>query len=151
MSLKDEILQKIISYKGVHSTHCCKKHGCKYFSTNCPVENDVVQQEYPCESCLWEKEEEEASHFCQLFRRIQKITDSLPTNFLHLQEEVGELATEILIEQGHPYKKTEEGVLAEVIDIVICCMAIIANKTDDIDKFYSLMANKISKWEKNRK
>lgn len=134
---------------GVHKTHCCLRHGCKYASANCPVENGSIIQEGPCESCAWEREEEEGSEFCQFFRRIQKITDSLPTNFLHLTEEVGELSTEILIEQGHPYKQTEEGVLAEVVDIVVSAMAIVANKTGDIIKFYELMHKKISKWEKS--
>lgn len=145
---EDTVIQLLSTNIGVHRTHCCKEHGCKYTAINCPVENGSIQQEGPCESCEWEREEEEASKFCQLFRRITKITDNLPTNFLHLTEEVGELSTEILIEQGHPYKQTEEGVLAEVVDIVVSAMAIVANKTSDINKFYELMHKKISKWEK---
>jgi len=38
---------------GVHRTHCCKWHGCKYGDGNeCPVENGKVQQEHDCESCV---------------------------------------------------------------------------------------------------
>jgi hypothetical protein len=36
---------------GVHATHCCKWHGCKYGDPDCPVANGEVEQEYPCEDC----------------------------------------------------------------------------------------------------
>jgi hypothetical protein len=44
---------------GVHRTHCCKKHGCKYNSENCPVVLGKIDQDYPCEHCDFEKEEKE--------------------------------------------------------------------------------------------
>ena len=34
---------------GVHRTHCCKKHGCKYGNQDCPVELGLVEQAYGCE------------------------------------------------------------------------------------------------------
>lgn len=36
---------------GVHATHCCILHGCKYGDDDCPVENKKVEQEYPCQDC----------------------------------------------------------------------------------------------------
>ena len=36
---------------GVHNTHCCAKHGCKYGDSDCPVEMKLSKQVYPCESC----------------------------------------------------------------------------------------------------
>jgi hypothetical protein len=36
---------------GVHARHCCRLHGCKYGYDDCPVVDDTVQQEYPCEDC----------------------------------------------------------------------------------------------------
>jgi hypothetical protein len=36
---------------GVHRSHCCILHGCKYGDENCPVKNRVVIQTYPCEEC----------------------------------------------------------------------------------------------------
>ena len=37
---------------GVHATHCCKWHGCKYGEDEiCPVVLGKVEQEYPCEYC----------------------------------------------------------------------------------------------------
>jgi hypothetical protein len=37
--------------KGVHRTHCCVIHGCKYGDEDCPVVNKKVLQEYLCEYC----------------------------------------------------------------------------------------------------
>ena len=34
---------------GVHETHCCKKHGCKYGYEDCPVELGLTKQDYACE------------------------------------------------------------------------------------------------------
>jgi len=36
---------------GVHKTHCCKYHGCKYGAIDCPVKLDLIEQVYPCEDC----------------------------------------------------------------------------------------------------
>lgn len=40
-----------IEEHGVHETHCCKEHGCKYRDENCPVVLEVIKQKYPCEYC----------------------------------------------------------------------------------------------------
>ena len=36
---------------GVHRTHCCILHGCKYGDEDCPVVNGEIKQDYICESC----------------------------------------------------------------------------------------------------
>ena len=36
---------------GVHRTHCCIVHGCKYGDGDCPVVNADVEQIYLCEDC----------------------------------------------------------------------------------------------------
>jgi hypothetical protein len=36
---------------GVHVTHCCIVHGCKYGDEDCPVVNATHKQEYLCETC----------------------------------------------------------------------------------------------------
>lgn len=36
---------------GVHLTHCCVIHGCKYGDKDCPVADGTEQQEYCCETC----------------------------------------------------------------------------------------------------
>lgn len=36
---------------GVHETHCCKRHGCKYGEhDNCPVTLGLIKQAYGCET-----------------------------------------------------------------------------------------------------
>jgi hypothetical protein len=36
---------------GVHETHCCKRHGCKYGEhDNCPVTLGLIKQAYSCET-----------------------------------------------------------------------------------------------------
>jgi len=46
---------------GVHVTHCCSRHGCKYgyLDRDCPVELGTHKQEYPCEMCDEEEQDEE--------------------------------------------------------------------------------------------
>ena len=41
---------------GVHRTHCCKEHGCKYRNDDCPVANGRIKQSGPCEECGLERE-----------------------------------------------------------------------------------------------
>ena len=54
--LKDEIRKRdgsTISKErwGVHETHCCKKHGCKYGKhKDCPVELGLIKQAYSCQT-----------------------------------------------------------------------------------------------------
>lgn len=40
---------------GVHVSHCCKLHGCKYGDDDCPVVNGEVEQLYVCEECLFDE------------------------------------------------------------------------------------------------
>lgn len=36
---------------GVHNTHCCNDHGCKYGDIDCPVTLGLSKQVYKCEDC----------------------------------------------------------------------------------------------------
>lgn len=36
---------------GVHATHCCVFHGCKYGDEDCPVVTGKIVQQYECEYC----------------------------------------------------------------------------------------------------
>lgn len=42
---------------GVHVTHRCFEHGCKYGDPECPVELGIVDQEYECEQCRDDRNE----------------------------------------------------------------------------------------------
>ncbi len=56
---------------GVHASHCCKWHGCKYGDDDCPVVLGQVEQEYPCEYCSDELEEED--YYRAVVKRIDEI------------------------------------------------------------------------------
>ena len=36
---------------GVHRTHCCINHGCKYGYEDCPVTNGIIKQDHLCQDC----------------------------------------------------------------------------------------------------
>lgn len=40
-----------VDKEGVHRTHCCVAHGCKYGDRDCPVETGKIKQDYVCEYC----------------------------------------------------------------------------------------------------
>ena len=61
----------MINNYGVHISHCCKWHGCKYGSDNCPVVLGLVKQEYLCEWCDETLEGEE--YFKQQLKDIEEI------------------------------------------------------------------------------
>ena len=56
---------------GVHITHCCKWHGCKYGDPDCPVVSGEVKQEYLCEWCIEELEQED--YYKQQLKNIEEI------------------------------------------------------------------------------
>lgn len=56
---------------GVHQTHCCKFHGCKYGEPDCPVVKGLIQQYYLCEYCHIDLEEEE--YHKSVLNRVNKI------------------------------------------------------------------------------
>jgi hypothetical protein len=43
---------------GVHQTHCCIIHGCKYGNKDCPVVLGEIDQTYLCEDCSWSSKSE---------------------------------------------------------------------------------------------
>lgn len=58
---------------GVHASHCCKWHGCKYGDKDCPVVSGKVEQLYTCDFCDDELAEEE--YFREVVKRIDEIKD----------------------------------------------------------------------------
>ena len=49
---------------GVHQTHCCFEHGCKYSYDDCPVSIGLIKQDFPCETCGEEQYEyDHSKHF----------------------------------------------------------------------------------------
>ena len=65
---------------GVHQSHCCKKHGCKYGEENCPVANGSVKQDTPCERCGTDDEDIDAATISDLrieLKSVQKDNETL--------------------------------------------------------------------------
>lgn len=60
-----------MSNVGVHASHCCKWHGCKYGDPDCPVVAGEVEQSYPCEYCSDLLAEEE--YYIRTAREITEI------------------------------------------------------------------------------
>ena len=56
---------------GVHKSHCCKWHGCKYGDKDCPIVNGEEKQLYLCEDCDEDLESEE--HHKQALKNIEEI------------------------------------------------------------------------------
>ena len=57
---------------GVHASHCCKWHGCKYGEDkNCPVVQGLIKQNYLCEWCSEDLEDEEYTR--QKLKDIEEI------------------------------------------------------------------------------
>jgi hypothetical protein len=61
-----------MSYYGVHNTHCCKKHGCKYQDEDCPVEHGDAPG-VKCEDC----HDEENDPLFQENARLRKALEGL--------------------------------------------------------------------------
>ena len=64
----------VIDY-GEHISHCCKWHGCKYGNPNCPVELGKIRQEYLCEFCYNDLEDEE--YFKETLKNIKEMKQFL--------------------------------------------------------------------------
>ena len=68
---------------GVHRTHCCYTHGCKYGDgADCPVESGKIMGLYKCESCL--DEEEDPRH--QEIKRLKEENAALKAKIKSLEE-----------------------------------------------------------------
>lgn len=71
--------QEVFDDTGVHASHCCVRHGCKYGDEDCPVVIGKVAQMYDCEDCEYEKEKfaQDAGELLQspenLARYLQKL------------------------------------------------------------------------------
>lgn len=61
---------------GVHRTHCCTKHGCKYRKDDCPVVKGRIDQQGPCEQCGLEEsgyyDDEETAAFRKNIKELEE-------------------------------------------------------------------------------
>ena len=95
---------------GVHRTHCCVLHGCKYGDEDCPVENEEIKQDYICESCSMDgiKKVEEIKYLLE-FRDVSD--EDLLDNLMGMCFEHGNMEYVILKEESDKRDKLENEVL----------------------------------------
>ena len=55
---------------GVHATHCCRRHWCKYGANDCPVVLGDVAQDGPCDAC-----EDELADWWPLILQVNRAYD----------------------------------------------------------------------------
>jgi len=71
---------------GVHRTHCCVKHGCKYNDKDCPVVSGEIKQDYLCESCGYDGINSIDDLLDLLINYKQRIIEALENEKLHYDE-----------------------------------------------------------------
>ena len=86
---------------GVHRTHCCIKHGCKYGDKDCPVVSGEIKQDYTCESCGYDG----IKTVDELFKSLNKICKIINSQFSYILE-VDEM--KISFQGGHNADYFEE-------------------------------------------
>lgn len=70
--------------------------------------------------------------------------------FKYAMEEIGELATELNIEDGYSNKEPgKDGIVGEAIDAIICLVDLIYTHRPDIteDELMQICINKLNKWK----
>ena len=72
---------------GVHTSHCCKRHGCKYGDDDrCPVENGSHPQEHLCEACS-----EDVKLHPDLMNVVRSLIDENDLRRMHGEDTIGVL------------------------------------------------------------
>lgn len=93
----------------------------------------------------------------EIIDRIKQLQPRLkqPRNLLHplasLQEECGELATEVQIKLGMKDREPgKDGIVGESVDSILCLLDIIALDAPDMtyDELHEILSNKLDKWER---
>jgi len=99
-----------ISKYGVHRTHCCVLHGCKYSDDDCPVVSGEIKQDYTCESCDMDgiKQVEDIKDLL-VFRDVSN--EDLLDNLMGMCFEHGNMEYVILKEESDKRLKLENEVL----------------------------------------
>jgi hypothetical protein len=71
---------------GVHTSHCCLQHGCKYGDDDCPVASGGHKQEYPCETCgMMERGHYEVSLDEEGLKILKQVVELTGEQFLEVQ------------------------------------------------------------------
>ena len=75
---------------GVHITHCCYIHGCKYGDKDCPVASGEVAQKYTCYYC----DEEDVPYTIEEIELLRK-TKSYRLTYEQLKNQISDLEAKL--------------------------------------------------------
>jgi len=138
-----------MSNDGVHISHCCNRHGCKYSEDDCPVALGKVEAEYKQECCRYNLEYD----MPEMLLRMEEISHREPRSLLALglktAEETGELAEEILIECGESLHKSpgKDGVPGEAVDVMLMAVSVFFKAGHSMEELVEWANKKMDKWE----
>lgn len=108
-----------------------------------------------CFRCrVFKIEKAKSSLSVDLLEAVKRVSDlfggrrPLTPVMLQLQEEVGELATEVAIATGTKHRSpSEDGVLGEAVDVAIAALDIAMLECGDVEKVKAIFERKLAKWE----
>lgn len=88
----------------------------------------------------------------EIFKTSKKIVNkrNISSILIYLMEEVGELATEVNIKNGHSFKEEgKDGITGEAIDVILCAADLIYVNNPNITKeeINSIIEKKLDKWK----
>ena len=73
----------------VHTRHCCKYHGCKYYDYSCTVFHGGKEQEYDCEECIEEPDRaKEYLYFVYKYYNRLEEQNKLPIEYRNIYNEL---------------------------------------------------------------
>lgn len=58
---------------GVHETHCCEVHGCKYSKVDCPVKIGLIAARHECEYCVDDARENYPQYSTKVAKELTKL------------------------------------------------------------------------------
>ncbi len=123
---------------GVHRTHCCVVHGCKYGDKDCPVAMGELLQDYICEAC---DEVEGWNDLSQVVRHVRRNqSEMLPCISL---ENFNKLYS---VSEGHPYEAA--AIMQDRIDSELDALAEEQGKAGKAFRKYQLLTNTATTMDK---
>lgn len=96
---------------GVHVTHCCVVHGCKYGDNNCPVADGTVEQDGPDEACYDLSQQWPTSTLAQILTSLET-----EMNRVWSKDENGLLVGNFSPEERSGYADALEFAIARVLE-----------------------------------
>lgn len=93
-----------------------------------------------------------------MIKQVFEVSKAVPNRtinnvFMSLSEEVGELATEISIQDGYSTKPVgKDGIIGESVDVIACALDLIWVHNPEIteEEIMELLSKKLKKWKEKK-